>query len=145
MALYGDEVGGDKAKEAVAKISKYAPAVFDQKAEAAPVAGGWSGTFHCGCLVGNLLEGYSQWAVATGQTRMADYTWAANATWCAQHLLPWRWTEIPTSSVYYGEGKTTDRLALPEVARLAQDGMAQFFLNNYRQYATWEYNPEGYG
>ena len=148
LALCGDGVGDDDAQRRAGLILKQAPITFDYHAEPAPVPGGWMCSFHCGCFVRNLLEYYDHWLVATGENRFTDsYLWPAHATWMAQHLIPGRWTLVPLSSAWWGEGKTLDRAALPEVAHRCQDPTTQFFLNQYRRFVQWEYAPgdRGYG
>ncbi|KPL01763.1 MAG: hypothetical protein AMK75_03960, partial [Planctomycetes bacterium SM23_65] len=148
LALYGDGVGDADAQKRAGLILTNAPITFDYYAEPAPVAAGWMCSFHCGCFVRNLLEYYDHWLVATGDNRFTDsYLWPAHATWMAQHLIPGRWTLVPLSSAWWGEGKTIDRAALPEVAHRCQDPATQFFLHNYRRFCQWEYapSPRGYG
>ncbi|HUV38694.1 MAG TPA: HEAT repeat domain-containing protein, partial [Planctomycetota bacterium] len=148
LALYGDGIVDEERAEILSHLTTFVPQTFDQYAERARVPGGWMASFHCGCFVRNLLPVYSHWAVATGENRFVDsYVWPAQSTWLAQHLIPGRWTLVPLSSAWWGEGKTIDRAALPEVAHFTRSGVAQHLVNRYRRYCVWEYasNPGAYG
>ena len=148
LALWGDGIAEGEDRKNVDLILWAAPRTFKNYADRTQVAGGWMCSFHCGCFVRNLIGVYHHWTVATGDNRFTDsYAWAAQATWMAQHLIPGRWTLVPLSSAWWGEGKTPDRAALPEVAHFTRSGSAQFFINHYRRFVQWEYADDnrGYG